>query len=254
MLRAFNYIKLSYKQQLFAIFVSIIFIFYLLLHFVTENILSDIRGRAERKLIVIENFLLSSLDSKQQILYGLAFLLADEEMKPFNNSIDNLVKSFDNRASHSKSISFKGIKVMDSNNLVILHTLVPNKIFVPMKNISDLELIELAKKELFETKIGPIRLGKLNNELIIPSCIAIGKDNKVHIGTVCAGISMAELSEKLDYYIKDRNINKIEILPLNSKEDNGNRIHNGFTFLNILMSAIKDEALVFINRFLTTLR
>lgn len=78
----------------------------------------------------------------------------------------------------------------------------------------------------------------------IPICISTEKNNKTVNFTICECLSLQELSNKLDLHLEDKNILKIELLPLNSKEDNGHRIHNSFTFSKIMLSAIKDESII----------
>ena len=206
-----------------------------------QNVLDNITARANKKFQIVENFVTLSIKQANHIIYGLSLTLATETIDATNKNIYNLIKSFDHKMERYRSIPFYGFKVISPDDIVILHTLIPDKLFTPERMQYDLELIKKAKNKPFELQTGAIRIGSRNKEEIIPFCMSIN-NNKTYIGSICSGLLVKTLSAQLHHHIKDKNIDNVELITLHS-EDNLNRINNSLTFTNIIKGALKGEPL-----------
>jgi hypothetical protein len=207
-----------------------------------DNIIDNINTRAYKKYQVVENFITLSIEEAGQILYGLSLTLASEGININNReNLYSLIKNFDSKYRY-RSIPFYAFKLIDHNDINVLHTLIPKKVFNPEKLSSDLKLLKSAKKKSFELQVGNIRTALLSQDKIIPMCMAIEK-NSTYIGSICSGLIIKDLSSRLDQLIKEKNIINIELLPLDNKKYIS-EINTNLTFINIISAALKGESLI----------
>lgn len=217
-------------------------IFSAISYILTQNLLNNITKRADNKLKIAENFINFSIEGANQIIYGLALSLAQESINAKNKNIINIIKSFDHKMERHNAIPLYGFKVLDHKDFIIRSTLIPDKLFTTSKTLTDLSLLKKAKKKPFELQIGKIRLGKLTHKNILPFCMSI-ENNKTFIGSICSGITIDKLSERLNYHITSKHINRINLLGIVEK-NNRNKANNHFTLSKILDSYFKNKNLI----------
>lgn len=217
-------------------------IFSAISYILTQNLLNNITKRADNKLKIAENFINFSIQGANQIIYGLALSLAQESINAKNKNIINIIKSFDHKMERHNAIPLYGFKVLDHKDFIIRSTLIPDKLFTTSKTLTDLSLLKKAKKKPFELQIGRIRLGKLTHKNILPFCMSI-ENNKTFIGSICSGITIDKLSERLNYHITSKHINRINLLGI-VERNNQNKANNHSTLSKILDSYFKNKNLI----------
>lgn len=220
-------------------------IFLILSYYIVQNSVDNIKLRANRKLQVAEKFIGLSLDQASQIMHALSLTLASEQITIDDNKIFKLVKNFTSQIERFKVIPLYALKVINSKNQTIVHSLVSYKAFVPLfeKSPKDLKLLAITREDLFDLHIGEIRVSSVSKDEIIPFCMAIHTKEEFK-GYLCSGFTLKNLSEKLFNHIEDENIKKIKLLKAGGDEDIGRHIDNCITFSSIMSAAFRGQPLI----------
>lgn len=148
-----NFRELVSRKLMLMIILMVALFYPITTYYLINNAVAAITARAEIRFKIAQNFINSSLVSANQILYGISLAVTKENTRVSYKDISNLIKCFDQKLDRHKFISFSGFKVVDSNDDVIVHTLIPNEIFTPKKNIKDTPLINLARNHPLEPKL-----------------------------------------------------------------------------------------------------
>jgi hypothetical protein len=236
--KLFNKCFKSFKSTVFILFISITILFILITISVIENKLSNFVDRADLRAKTLENFVDLSISNAQQVMQGLAIALVQEPIDINNKNIQKLVDNFNTDLNCYMSIPFYGFKVFNPADIIIYHTLIPPHLFVPMKSIYDIGLLTKIKETPFSFKVGPIRLGTMSGEVIIPFCVAINKLGKQeYLGSICSGLKVKEVNKQLNATFSAYSHGKIS---LKNNEDNTEEGHyivnNVFTVTNMLQA------------------
>ncbi len=226
----------SLKAIIFILLLITIILFTIISSYIIQNTLDDIDERSRNKFKVIEKLILLKTREVNQVIYGMATLLARESIEKNNQYITKTVSSFDNNPDRYKALPFSGFKVLDVDDIIIKHTLIPTHLFKPVKNEIDLALLKLSKETPFEAVFGPIRTSIWSKERIIPFCMAISNPKKVHTGTICSGLLVSEFNNQLNDTLLSAHTAKIKLLDQDSfdNESDNYKADNVLTISNIL--------------------
>jgi len=201
---------------------------------VVRCILNNFIERAHVRAQVIENAINSSIADANQVMYGLVMMLTQEAITEENNDVSILLKNFDSNLSRYKSIPFSCFRLLSPDGTVVALTSVDKSVFTTQANTNDSELVSRAKENPFELQVGPIRISKRIKEKILPMCLAFNDVKGDYAGTLCSGLLVDKVEDKLNLDYSSENVVKITLL---NKNDQRRPEHysadNAFTISNL---------------------
>lgn len=207
------------------ILVSIfIFIFFLFIRYELLTTREYLLHRFHEKITSVESTLDTNITDAKHLMYGLGITIADNSIISDQNKLKELIHNFDPRLNYNEynSVSLSGITFIDATGNGIIQTTASNSYKrITNSNLDDIKACkEENKTEPFITRISPIRMGTIAKELIIPISMTISDSNNNYIGTLCSGIIVRELNNKLSLHFDSRHLNVIKII---NKENNYRR-------------------------------
>jgi hypothetical protein len=146
-------------------FITLILFLFITYHSIQER-LNKFISRIDKKTVVLENMVNSLMSEAGQIMFGMSMMMSQESIESKNQDVYKIISSFGYTYNKHRSIPFSTFRVIDVNNIVIASSEIPDRIFHPIKVKSDLNLLEMAKANAFDLKIGEIRSGRYNKSLL----------------------------------------------------------------------------------------
>ena len=234
----------SFKSAIRSLFAAAIIIFIAISSLVIEDKLNNFVRRAHVRAWMLEHHINSKFLDSHQIMRGLSNSLVNQQINRKNPYIKELVDNFNSDVNCYKSIPFYGFKIFDTSHLAIYHTLVPNHLFVPLKSVYDINLLDTLKEHPLSFQVGPIRMGTMGGEEIIPFCIGISKTaNTEYIGSICSGLKVKELDQELNNIFSTQYHDKMRLKNKYSVDKNRPEysVDNVFTITNMIKYYLYDE-------------
>ena len=237
----------TFKIHLIILLVSTFSLFILLFCFSVLTTLNSMKGYTFNKFKSIEATINSEISDAKHIIYGLAASLSYESINKNNSHISNLINNFSLNDAE-RSIPLGRLVLLDENGIIIDNdtNFDPTK----FKKNAYSSCIEEAGKKYFELQVSPIRQGIRVHELIIPLNMAISNAKNQHIGTICSGLLLSEINNKLTLrYALGQYSNDIRLSNLISYLDNSNQyqlneMNNVFTIKYLLKHSFKKKNIV----------
>jgi len=205
--------SIRFRVRLAGLVIMILICFGILCSIASVRVMEYIRYDINSKFISIEHTVYSEISKARHVIYGLASSLSQESIVPENIRVNNLVDNFDPR-SHDRSIAFSGLIVFDIKGVAVADTVLP-ECKAKLKREGLNECLKIPK-DFLELEVLPIRKAKFIPGLIIPLSMRIPNLKDKQSGTICSGLGLQELEEKLKLrYVRSKYINYIKIQDYN---------------------------------------
>ncbi len=201
----------NFRIKVIILVTVIFFCLSFFLYLSIQNKIKHLKENINNKFDSIASTLESEITDAKHVIYGLAAFISQESVTLNNERIRKLINNFDPRSGHDRSIPFSGIILLDKNNIPVANTVIAE--FQTQLQINGHPTcLDNASKKFFELQINSIRQGVYIKESIIPMSMAISNSNKQYIGTICTGLIVRELNEKLSLrYIPVQYFDRIKL-------------------------------------------
>ena len=151
------------------------------------------------KINSIESTLESELLIAQQVLYGMAVTISQDDLMNNNSKLKELIQNFDPRNNiNAISTLFSYFLIYNAEKKEIFNSLIPeshNKIH--HRNNNKNFCLEGEEKKFFKLNVNQVMFKEYLNEEIIPFNIRISDMHNNYVGTICSGFMVKELNKKL---------------------------------------------------------
>ncbi len=228
-LRKTNFSTIRPNAILFIAGVCFLCISFLFIWYELVNAKKYLIYRFNEKLSIVESSLNSKIADAKHILYGLGVTISTESIISSHDNLIELIQNFDPRHGFDEEIStpLTDILFIRAGGTKNIRTKAPNN-RTKNKDYLDSELCSAEKEtEFFKLKVGPLRIGSGIKEQILPINMSISDPNGNYLGTLCSGLIVRELSNKLNSHFDSRYLSSIKLI--NRKPDK----LEDFNFLNL---------------------
>ena len=184
---------------------------FLLFYFNINNSIKSIQEGIDDKFNLIEYSIYSEITNANHIMHVLAVSLSKEIITPDNKDVTQTVYNFDYGLKKDKIDPLVGFVILNKDGLMVANSEIPEyqtKLITHTHSIC----FNSTAEDFFELRVNPIRIGIYLNEVIIPLNIKFSNIKHHHIGTICSGLKVGSLNEKLkSQHAKTKYFNDIRL-------------------------------------------
>lgn len=235
-----KYFSHTPQQIIFCASIVLFVIIYGFVEYQLKHTKDYLYARFSEKISAVEETFNNKIADSKHIIYGLATTISEKYTVLNHSDLIELIQNFDPRYNYDDELSIPlvGITFINADKTEIIHTQQKNKDYLDVK-----QCLEEKEKEFFKVKISPIRIENGIKEHIIPMNISIVDKSNNYLGTICSGLILRELTEKLNTHFDRRNLDSIKIK--NKTPHNENISIKFLDFKELLQASFFDKLIPF---------